>query len=378
MVPPVPLDEIAASDARLSRVIGLDDREVIRIVANDATHLDWLEEALGPLPDARRSAPGWEIRAQFSRSDYLRIREARPAKGVREQACFAFDSSTVTLPTWSSGRGLAIDDEERSAIFFVRPGRIDIVGDASTRRSRSTLLLIVSELIANARVPQQLDLHAACVVVGDRALVLLGPKRAGKTTVSLHLLATGRAQMVSNDRTFVGFSGAGPVARGLSTMIRIRPETAAQLPQLHDGRPWTKRGYTLTVAELAECSGSWPDGAELLLSAAQVAERLGARRVAEARVGELLFLETDGAGVGIAAERMTRQSVETALMQNVFGGRVGGRRATVFDQNDRPHRSREPLAAELARSVSGFRVRLGSDAYGVDFAGRLLHRLARA
>lgn len=45
-------------------------------------------------------------------------------------------------------------------------------------------------------------LHATCVAVGDRGLLILGPSGAGKSALALRLIALG-AVLVSDDRTRV-------------------------------------------------------------------------------------------------------------------------------------------------------------------------------
>lgn len=45
-------------------------------------------------------------------------------------------------------------------------------------------------------------LHASCVAIGDRGLLILGPSGAGKSALALRLISLG-ARLVSDDRTRV-------------------------------------------------------------------------------------------------------------------------------------------------------------------------------
>ncbi len=63
-----------------------------------------------------------------------------------------------------------------------------------------------------AAAPDPLLLHASCVAVADRGLLILGPSGAGKSALCLQLLALG-ARLVSDDRTRVAARDGTLVAR---------------------------------------------------------------------------------------------------------------------------------------------------------------------
>jgi HPr kinase/phosphorylase len=67
-------------------------------------------------------------------------------------------------------------------------------------------------------------LHASCVAFGERAVLILGPAGAGKSSLALQLMALG-AMLVADDRTLVAADGARLVARaptGLPALIEAR------------------------------------------------------------------------------------------------------------------------------------------------------------
>jgi len=55
-------------------------------------------------------------------------------------------------------------------------------------------------------------IHASCVAVGGRGLLILGPSGAGKSGLALHLMALG-ADLVADDRTELFTEGEAVVAR---------------------------------------------------------------------------------------------------------------------------------------------------------------------
>jgi HPr kinase/phosphorylase len=64
-----------------------------------------------------------------------------------------------------------------------------------------------------------LILHASCVAVQGRAVLITGPSGAGKSSLALQLLALG-ARLVSDDQTEVAVTDAGLMARCPSPAIR--------------------------------------------------------------------------------------------------------------------------------------------------------------
>lgn len=351
---------------------------IVGVTSNDESALEWLTEVLG-LDCAESAAHArWEICARFGPDAYGRALAGWPKEGVQARPCFAFDTTVMELPSWNTSTGIAFDDGDRAAVFTVRPGRVDVAGCSSTVGWRYTLLMIVSEMIATHARARQLDLHAATSVIGNEGYVLVGPKGAGKTTVSLHLASTGGARLMSNDRTFLepGASGA-VIARGLPTGLRLRPDTVRELPALHVNQPWTELLPIWRLAELYAFDRTWPDGAELLLSPAQVADRLGVGRTAEAPVRALLFPELDPHLAGVAATRMATPDVERSLAQNVFGRGLGDRDPTIFEFG-RPVVTPPDVVTKIASSVDAYRVRLGPGVYGPDFAERLCDQLVAA
>ena len=72
-----------------------------------------------------------------------------------------------------------------------------------------------------AAVPpgERLILHASCVAVNGRGLLITGPSGAGKSALALRLMALG-ARLVSDDRTEVSAGPQGLLARCPSPAIR--------------------------------------------------------------------------------------------------------------------------------------------------------------
>jgi hypothetical protein len=333
-------------------------------------------EFFGPALNPTGRAAEWRVTVSSS-SDFYALRARRP-EDAELRPFFALDQRMISMPAWSAGPALMVDDAQRSCVLVVGPSQVELVGDPRSRRWRFTLVLILYELVATRLRRTQLELHAAAVEAAGRAIVIVGPKGAGKTTLSLHLLRAGLCRPVANDRVFAGADAGGFTARGIPTPVKIRPLTLAGLPELHRGLPWIERPYLYSVDELGRGAGTGtPDGAELALTPAQLAHRLGVEPVGSAPMGALVFPEVRTAAKGWTVERLRREEVREGIWANLYAGTPRSRASTFFEDLDGgqslPSGS---LADGLAEAFLGYRIVLGRGAYDdPNFAGDVLESL---
>ncbi|MFO1190211.1 MAG: hypothetical protein U1E97_11685 [Alphaproteobacteria bacterium] len=79
--------------------------------------------------------------------------------------------------------------------------------------------LVAARLAAE---PEALAIHAAAVVIGSRAVVLVGHSQSGKSTIALHLAAGGH-RLLGDDRLLLAGAGRSleAVALGLAPKVRL-------------------------------------------------------------------------------------------------------------------------------------------------------------
>lgn len=103
-------------------------------------------------------------------------------------------------------------------------------GEALVTVSRETLksayharyeLLEFAVFTLAARAQQLIPLHAACVSLNDRGLLLMGDSGAGKSTLSLHCLLR-QLDFVSEDAVFV--TAQGLLATGVANFLHVCPD----------------------------------------------------------------------------------------------------------------------------------------------------------
>jgi hypothetical protein len=339
---------------------------VVEVVSSDRAALEWLVEFLDPWWQPTRRPADWQVRVDVSASGYRAATETRPAR-TEPRGCFLFDQQVLTLPAWGGPEHTTVDDAERSLYFTVGAGTVDVVADPSTKRWRFPLVWILTEIAATRLRERCLDLHAAAVLGDDNAVVIAGPKLSGKTSLALYLLGRG-AQWVGNDRVLLDDVGTRPRVRGVPSAVKIRPETAVRVPELAAlaavDRPYLLSEREVAAAPRVACVE--PD-ADLALTPAQLATRLGVARVAEAPFGFVVFPEVRTDVRGWDAQLLSLDEAVSALADSVFGGRRARSTTTLFEalEGGAHWPSVEHLGA-AASTAPAYRVLLGADAYDDD------------
>jgi hypothetical protein len=344
---------------------------LIDVEADDADAARWLEEFLTPWFEVTAAGKSdFAVRLTRSAPAFADLEHRRAAAPLRTRACFALDSRVVELPGWAEDGATVIADSECSCFYRVRRRSVEVVAAPGIRRARVGLMRVVRELAAARMLQQQsiLDLHAAAFAVGERTVLLVGPRRAGKTTLLVHALASGRASLLANDRVFVDASRDPGRGFGAPTLVSLRADTLRWFPSLQRGS--RERPALLHAAELASHDGgAFSDGVvpRFGLSPAQLARRLGAEIVPAAPIAAIVFPEICPETVTWSLDIVAPGDGTARLRESLYGARSGSRPRTIFDEmvggRSPCAQEQETLAARLAARLPLFRCRLGGLAY---------------
>jgi hypothetical protein len=312
----------------------------------------WLRGFLAPWMDVTGFGGG-DVLVRFTCSqaafDDL---ERRSASVARLMPCFALDRRLVALPGWDDGESLMVADRDFGCFYQIHERRVDIVGRPGERRAELGLMRVVREILAARRLAsgRLLDLHAAAFEVGQRAVLIAGVKRSGKTTLLCYALASGRARLIANDRVFVEVDGGdSPEVSGIPAITTIRPDTLRLFPRLRkdpDGPPPSR---------------------DIHLSPAHLAERLGASCVPAAPLSVIVFPDIAGDTDTWTVDALSTADAVARLGACFYGARQ--KDPTVLEAIGGPlPRRAEPagMARRLAERVRFFRCRLGPRAYARD------------
>ncbi len=341
---------------------------------------DWLREFFGPALVPSRGEPEWTLRINESDAAFEQIVAAIPPDSPL-RPCFTFDTQVFEHRVADTPGGLHVEQAERRCALRVGASTVELAGAEGTCRWRMVAGLVVQELTATRLRPTHLELHAAGVEVNGSAIGIVGPKGAGKTSLSVRLLRSGRCRHLCNDRAYAGSGSGGPTLWGVPTAITVRPPLTGLLPELDLGEQWIDRPYLYRLDELRRRPGTRrPAGTELWINPAQFASGLEVERAGSARLAALVFPRFTPSLEGWDLEPVRAADVANLLLGNLYGGTLHPREPTVFEE--RGAGVAEPpgrVAEEIAREVPSFQVHFGAEAWARErFAVDLLERLGLA
>lgn len=352
--------------------LGLSYRDLrLRIDGPDPALLDWLAEFLAPAFTVGAAEPA-DCRIEVVvDQDRLAAAWARVAADAAPLTCLVQDRELVRLPAGHDRSGVTIRDDAAGLAYEVSPDRrrLTLLTAARNRALRAALMKVVREVALSAAWTPGLVLHAAACAVGERALLIAGPKRAGKTSLLLHVLGSPGARLASNDRTVVVIDGTRLVAHGLPTIVTLRADTVARLFADDAARRAALRyHFALTIAEAqALPPAADPTPRALGCSPAQLAHLLGVERQGRADATALLLPRVDAAARGIALRRLDTATAVRCLADVLFAAHAAPQVSKAFAL---PDRAAVPASAALQARWQAcvdrlrvFECRLGPDAY---------------
>ena len=133
-------------------------------------------------------------------------------------------------------------------------------------------------LVAGAKAADRLlDLHAAAFATSVGAVLLVGPKQAGKTTLLTHFLRCQQVSLIANDRVLVDVEPVPPIAFGVPTLVSVRKGTLELFPDLRrtpNERPAIFHSEESPESAIFDASYAAPSR-DFGLSPAQLAQRCG-------------------------------------------------------------------------------------------------------
>jgi hypothetical protein len=354
-------------------VVETDDRDTSR----------WLAEFVTPwFQPCSAISSGHRVRFTASRIEFESVDRQFNAATTRPFPCFGLDRHVVELAGWREAGTTVVADPELESFYRLSATGIDVIARPGFLRARIGLMRVVRELlVAGATTAYQLlDLHAAAFATSAGAVLLVGPRKAGKTTLLTHFLQCGRASLVANDRVLVDIEPVSPIAFGVPTLVSIRAGTLDLFPDLrrvpnerpaifHSGESQASRNFDASYTGTSRDFG---------LSPAQLAQRCGSGTTGSAPIVAIVFPMIDRASDGWSLEPLAVDVGSNQLLDSRYGIRATQRPLTIFANAAgwrEPHV--DDVAAQVTRvsaAVPILRCRLGPDAY-CSGAGALLQAL---
>jgi hypothetical protein len=331
----------------------------------------WVREMMAPAVDFSTHGPPAASVVVHSRAVLGRVPAA-----TGSEPCFAVDGNVVFLP--SSGTApLRLEHDDKTVSYVIDGDQVTITPSGPAPDLRIATFMAVRELaVAQALASPALQLHASGFASAGRVALLTGPKCAGKTTTLSHLAASSGYAIVTNDRA-LAFAGAeGWEARGVPTIVGIRPGTMELLPHLFAGA--AQRTVHLTCDEVPTSTASdrrIKPGRMPSMSLAQMARRVGAPLAAGGRLASISVLRIDETVPTFTVRPLAPSEAETVLLPLRFGVATEPRPVTAFEAmlgQQTPPAFDCALLRQMVQAVPCLEVRLSRRLLESPSAGREL------
>jgi hypothetical protein len=209
----------------------------LRVTVDAEAVFEWLSEFLAPCLEKEGDiAPGAvDVRFVIDRGAFDAL-EAGGAEASGDLVdCFRLDQDLVRLPRWRDGAAdVTVFDEALGAFYRrCRPGEpVEVVAAGDSARARVAVMRVIRELtMSHLAAAGWMIVHASAFVVDGHAVLVAGPKRAGKTTLLTYAMTTGAAQCLANDRVAIALDGTH-TAWGVPTIVSLRVPMMRRFPAL--------------------------------------------------------------------------------------------------------------------------------------------------
>tara|TARA_R110000823_G_scaffold295738_3_gene415587 strand:- start:36502 stop:37599 length:1098 start_codon:yes stop_codon:yes gene_type:complete len=352
----------------------------IRVESQSASDLAWMREFFHPWFDRSQAAP--DVCVEY-RVDPERFREvyARGQRGALVPM-FMMDTHVIHHPLWSATCQPHLIYEEDLCLFTsVDEQRVTVLAERRQPRSRVHLMRVVRELaMGAAQARGGRFLHASAVAMDGRAIVMIGRRMAGKTSLLTYLLANLDARLLTNDRLLVLEKSGNVELRGMPTIVSVRNSMLPLFPALEEQ---IRRRHFTTRLTLEECrqaddsvfDNRHPD--KKVLSPAQFCAAMSSGTERSASAGVLLFPRQSGSPGGIELRRMSEAETLLALEDGLFGHIGPDRLSGMFTlpMNRRKSTTDQQFLGALATASPAYQCSLGLQAYESAVGAEQIRRL---
>src|SRR5262245_26417587 len=346
----------------------------VSVSTADPAQLSWLEEFLCPqFAIVHSGSPNCHVAVVMDTREYIDTFRRGPRPDGRQINCFALDTGLVRLPMWQSlDDTQVIFDREFKLFYVVSPDRSQllILAPSGSRSVRIALMRVVREFAMTSSIRAgALIIHGAAFEVGDRGVVIAGPKKAGKTTLLMHVLQHAAARFVSNDRIVAAWEDGGPTLHGMPTIVTVRQQGARRLRFLHERLLASSYHERYSLAEMDQRIGRVrrPDQyGRWSMSPAQFCELLQVRPIARVPACALVFPRVTGQPGTIELTRLSAEEAAVLLAGALFRAHSSLKTAEMLTSADGTPRERasfDDLCRQLASGVRSFTCALGREAY---------------
>ena len=216
----------------------------IRLVTPDAETIKSLQGFFDPyVPTIAHAEDFYQLTTVFDPRLFEATKTSLPATPDCEIVTTLQHDLEYQLKCFKSSEGMLIYDEQLQVIYHVREQTTQVVATEGSRVRTALLRIIRGAWILGQA---GLILHGCALEKNGNGIIISGDKYAGKTTSLLSLSLKGY-NIIANDRLLLSQSG---VARGIPTVVKLRPRTLTSFPPLRHLLDWPIFGVSDLAREL--------------------------------------------------------------------------------------------------------------------------------
>ncbi len=355
----------------------------VGIETHKDSDLSWLKEFLTPWFDLGDGVADVIVRVVVDPQRYSAL--LRQGPGQRSVDAFMMDTRVIQYPLWNTLTERPIFFDEARVLFFeVGEGSIEIICREHEPGARLGIMRVIRELaMGAAQHAGGRFLHAAAISISGRALIIAGPRSAGKTSLLTYLLSHLEADFLTNDRLLAMPAGEVVGLRGMPTIVSIRDGTLGLFPRLRDSlqtQGFTSRRTLQECREAGDIVSANATPGRTGISPAQYCALLGCEPARDSRASVLLFPRQTGQPGGVELQRLDRKTTAAMLRQGLFGYIGPDKLSAIFTLPAKPSptltaKTDTALFDWLSGSLPGYSCSLGTDAYATPDGARTLQEL---
>lgn len=349
----------------------------IGVTSDDSSHLNWLEEFLRPQYSKEKAVQerDHEIILETNTEKFAATLKNDPFADGGPINFFSLDHEFETKKQWQiQEEKRTFFDEERRIFYFISPrnSQVHILADGDPIHKRIALLRVVRELTSiHCQRKRNLHIHGSSFCVGDRGVIMTGPRGAGKTSLLLNSLRVKGTRFVTNDRLFVDLE-SGPTIHGMPTIVKIRSKTLEMFPWLAERMEGAPYEWFRTLQEAV--NDSFPqsvlrsNGIPPSISPRQLCELLNIESRGATRFRSLVFPSIDPDAAGIEISPLSPEDGAGRLFEDgLFRTSIPAKAPEAFAQPEwEPFPDEQALkesCLRLGNQVRFYECRLGPAAY---------------
>lgn len=338
-----------------------------RILASD-NDLRWLGEFFEPsLATDGLAVCRATVAASLDANRFEMLRRVHSRHERRPYDCFTLDGSFDSFSGCHTAQGdllIWLDRFDLMLRVGATKSVYELVAGSASAKLRIGLMRVVREIATvQALRAGGVPFHGSACAHQDGAFGFLGHKTAGKTTSLIHWLRSEETRFLANDRLFLFRRPGGWTARGMPTIVKLRPDTWQLFEDLRQRATEYPSDWSHTLAEGHAVAAEGVAGRPATtFTQAQFLRIVGRSAVPEAPLRMLLFPERDDSLDAAVYQPLSPRDAAVRLEANLLSPGMTLATPEVFDPEPNRKISLESIRSacrEVADSGSCFAYRQG-------------------